>query len=832
MNRRKILVVGYYHRNNLGDDVFEHVLTNYFQSKWPTAIYSFVSVDDLFEIPLDTSAVIFGGGDLINDYFFDKVKEFLKNKTCPWYAISIGIPYPKLVERGYLDYFDYVIYRNASDDLQIKNSKWFPDISFLLKPNNTIKFTHNYNQRGTKKIGVFLSRTIYNRNDESTYYQIVNNLSIFLSNIVNRMSKSLFTSKINEKFKYELYLLPFCTDGTKLQDDRLINQDVFNRINHRGNVHLIDDEIQMSEIRPIFNSFYMTICTRFHAHMFSLMAEVPILSIYSTRKVEGLLNEIGADEYSYRMKTNDRGYPISIDNNILEDKFNKILTNYDSYKNKLAILNEKYSKEIKNFVNTLDNLLFYLPQMFDLEKVTERIGNKIIKMTESESNTFCYEDNHLIYNISSVDLNILINTDGAIKKYFDSEINTMKEYIVDLISYELTGNRKSIYHYGLSQQVFTDDYNLRESCKWILKHYVPDSYLDNTSEIKNRKINIANNDSFSGYHRSGWNFVVNNLKELHNPEGVIFDSYLDKTFGWEYDFLSATGVLPYNKPWIGVFHHTSNETYSENNLTEVFKKENFINSLVNCKGLIVFSNNNKIFLESKLNVPILLLTHPTETVCDNLKFNYKSFKLNPAKKVIQIGAWLRDSYAIYDLTVPDDFSKFALKGKDMGNYFVSNDNIDCITNAIKTVGFSKEEKASHHVIKNTQINKYIVGLNNLIIDNHQSVTVLQSINNDQYDDLLKNNIIFIKLVDASAVNTILECIVRNTPILVNRLPATEEYLGKDYPLFFDTISDVTDLLTNKSIKKAYKYLKKMDKTKFTIEFFLNSLINSKLYQKL
>ena len=96
MNQRKILVIGYYHRKNLGDDVFEHVLTNYFETRWKSnqsknPNYSFCSIDDLKEIPNDTSAVIFGGGDLVNDYFFNKIDRFIKNKTCPWYAISIGL---------------------------------------------------------------------------------------------------------------------------------------------------------------------------------------------------------------------------------------------------------------------------------------------------------------------------------------------------------------------------------------------------------------------------------------------------------------------------------------------------------------------------------------------------------------------------------------------------------------------------------------------------------------------------------------------------------------------------------------------------------------------
>ena len=57
-----------------------------------------------------------------------------------------------------------------------------------------------------------------------------------------------------------------------------------------------------------------------------------------------------------------------------------------------------------------------------------------------------------------------------------------------------------------------------------------------------------------------------------------------------------------------------------------------------------------------------------------------------------------------------------------------------------------------------------------------------------YDLLLMQNIVFINLIDASAVNTILECIVRNTPIIVNKIDGIIDYLGEDYPLYYNELS--------------------------------------------
>lgn len=51
------------------------------------------------------------------------------------------------------------------------------------------------------------------------------------------------------------------------------------------------------------------------------------------------------------------------------------------------------------------------------------------------------------------------------------------------------------------------------------------------------------------------------------------------------------------------------------------------------------------------------------------------------------------------------------------------------------------------------------------------------LSNEAYDRLLTENIGFVALHDASANNTVIECIARATPLLVNPLPAVVEYLG-------------------------------------------------------
>jgi len=128
------------------------------------------------------------------------------------------------------------------------------------------------------------------------------------------------------------------------------------------------------------------------------------------------------------------------------------------------------------------------------------------------------------------------------------------------------------------------------------------------------------------------------------------------------------------------------------------------------------------------------------------------------------------------------------------------------------------------------MNKYINGLLELIRKNHDSVECLEMTPHEKFDMLLTENVVFLNLIDVSAANTVIECIVRNTPICINRLPALEEYLGQDYPMFYDTLEEAYNKLSNKKLIKAtHKYLKCLKKEKFTINYFLQKLVNSDFY---
>ena len=881
----KFMILGYYNRCNLGDDIFSYVLKRYFEVFWPRAEIIIKNTDDVNKIADDVTAVICGGGDLINSYFMSRILKLTENLSCPIYALGVGIPYPQMIDRGYLDGFDYIIHRNHTDAQLLLNKygplrvKFAPDLAFYLPKTPQKKITHYLDQalgltgnrfirfkaemqekmgpnRIAKKIGIFLARPIRRVEDPEAYDHILEVLADFVADLASKKKhfwKPWYceTLDLNE---YQIFLIPCGTkEGSNKEDDRLINADLLAKIHQRGefnNIYQVDQAIPHDEIIALFKSLWLTISTRFHPHVFSILAGTPVLSVYCSRKVENLMTETGLIDYTVKMPVDPETlHPIDLDKDKLSSAFDRIVKHYKCYQVQLQVVNRSLEDYIPDLIKTLNNLLAYKIKHFMPERVSVFTSYKMGKLDLVANNLIqCMypgiEDLtklEYVTNLVNGDKRIVDLIPGSIKSFSKED----KIFLSEVIIFTLTRGRCSRYNWGLIEQLFMPEYDLRQSVEYILieeaklnEKYLP-AQLENDLPLCFRKFNMQylHQHSLEGYHRSGWNYVMKMLAKFHRPDGIIFDSYLDRTFGWDKDFYQKLGILPFKQSWTGVIHHTPNSEYSQNNLKSVFEDQVFIDSLNYCKGLIVLSKFLKQWIERKLDqigiarVPIIVVYHPTESVSTTFKMDY--FMNNTNKKVIQIGAWLRDSYAIYRLPTSVNYQKCALRGKNMGNHFPKPNYLNKIVNSLLEIGCDKDDAC--HQLCRTEIvcNKYIVGLIDMIEDNHQSVEIIEMVNNEEFDQLLSENVVFINLVDASAVNTVIECIMRNTPILVNRLPAVEEYLGRCYPLYYDTYVEALDLLDDFSkIYRAHKYLTRMNKCKFSLDNFYQTIIKSPIFMKL
>lgn len=366
-------------------------------------------------------------------------------------------------------------------------------------------------------------------------------------------------------------------------------------------------------------------------------------------------------------------------------------------------------------------------------------------------------------------------------------------------------------------------------------------------------ITYKNQDDLSEVHRSGFKYIYDNLLPLDQSKGILLDLYADKTFNWT----NTEIKLPYTKPFIAIVHHTFDTEFSENNAYNMIRSKHFKDSISNCRGIIVLSKYlqeqmKHEFNKMNISVPVFTLIHPTETCVP--KFDYDRFVNNENKKLIHIGAWLRNVYFFYNLSLgkyplsyknifsfnikKESLQKVALKGIDMDNYFYS----DSFVNILKNISpkLSKQIVRANCSDDNSDFlvyNKWYYQFQSFVNHMKNSVMVLDRLDNSDYDNVLTENIVFINLIDASACNTLIECVVRHTPIIINKHPAVVEVLGNSYPLYynkeepngisynyFQMNKEIDDLLNAKGlILKAHTYLKKLDKTPFTMDCFIDNL---------
>jgi polysaccharide pyruvyl transferase WcaK-like protein len=525
----------------------------------------------------------------------------------------------------------------------------------------------------------------------------------------------------------EIILFSMCTNNLETEDDRILNKQLINLLtpNEQKMVSLSDNVIL-----GIKNLDY-AICYRYHAHILCIINKIPFLSISQTPKVLNLLkdNTLNILKYcniDYLLKNRQQ----------ISDLFANIYTNC----NKLAQVYKKY-----DYLNiNKKNRAFY-------------------------------------FNLST---------------YFNSyyEILTINKIEAYKILFKLTGNIDSKYLWGLNNKNWGEN-----DIKWILleemkqnNKYVYKKIAENLDfNFLERGIDFyyMDQNDMSGVHRSGWQYVVDNLETRFgsfNKYSIQCDLYLDRTFHWNFDRCRELNIIPYKNQWIGFIHHTCNTSFSPNNVVNMFKNMVFLTSLENCRGLYVFSNYLRLqvleILNSlEINIPVHNLIHPTKFVSYYNEWHIDKYLNNIDKRLIQIGGWLRNLDIINK--VECDIKKTILIGKKM-DYVYNN--------------FKPDE----------------------------NIEIIRELDNFEYDILLTKNIVIINLVDCSAVNTLLECIVRNTPILVNPLPAIIEYLGKGYPLYYENSEQVKNMLNIDLIKKAYKYLKDMDKSCLHVDYFLKSFENT------
>lgn len=304
----------------------------------------------------------------------------------------------------------------------------------------------------------------------------------------------------------------------------------------------------------------------------------------------------------------------------------------------------------------------------------------------------------------------------------------------------------------------------------------------------------------TGIHRHGWNRVLQELinKYHHDEASVGVDDFLEFSF-FSHDS-KIRSVFPYDFKWVGFVHHPCNVSFPfdvKYGTPALFAQKDFQDSLANCVGLFTLSErlreDCKVLLDKTQykHIKINSLKYPTDL--SQKQFSYKAFEKE--KKVVCLGWWLRKFESLFKLQT--SMPKFFCLGSSewaKGQYNL------CMK-------LYKEKRDSLYKIKLPE----------------PDATIMPTLSNDNYDNMLASSVVFLDLIDTSANTSIIECIASSTPVLVNPLPAVIEYLGPKYPFYYDSIEEASQKINNKElIIETHEYLLAMDKSNFKYSTFISN----------
>lgn len=317
------------------------------------------------------------------------------------------------------------------------------------------------------------------------------------------------------------------------------------------------------------------------------------------------------------------------------------------------------------------------------------------------------------------------------------------------------------------------------------------------------KLSLSRHLTFP-FHRSGWAYALDALKPLLKPGGVVLDPFIEATFCWDLEKNEQSGELPYRSDWVAIIHNPPGiplwHEY-ESAPQSIFNLPAWRNSMPKCRGIYVFSETMRSWVRQRLNVPVQAVVHPTEPVSQF--FTMEKFLANPARRIVQIGAWLRRLHSISQLKV------VTLKKTLLSPRPTPDPHLESLL---------RREAANDPAARNAD---------------WSSVEFLSYQSSGDYDSLLSNNLVFLDLYDTVVNNTIIECIVRRTPVICNRLPSLEEQLGRDYPLFFSDLEEAAAKAEDLPlIEKAHQHLSAIPTQIFSQANFRDSVVQGEIYRSL
>jgi len=259
-----INVLGWYGRNNCGDEAFKDAFEVLFRGEE----LSF-TVEKIEE---EASRLILGGGDVVKPYYLDVIPN-----DKPIELIGVGLGYESEIELLASKKVTRAFFRNK-EDVKLAQEKGInavlcPDLAFLLPKPDGLTTPVPRSRPEKKKLAVLLSDNV---NPTLEFKRE----SYYAEYFKSEMAESL--DYLNEW--YEIYFLPLSHELYSF--DCKMHMDVANRMRKPIQQNIYTVPKTPRETIEFIAQMDLVVTAKFHGIIFSVLAGVPYVSVGLTRKTE------------------------------------------------------------------------------------------------------------------------------------------------------------------------------------------------------------------------------------------------------------------------------------------------------------------------------------------------------------------------------------------------------------------------------------------------------------------------------------------------------------------------------------------------------------------
>ena len=865
---KSICALGLYERNHLGYEVYKSMFSIIFGS---TYNIDYFYIYDIKYLPKTYDAVVCCGGNIISYTFINKIKDIIDLSGIPVYALCVGLDTGSLTDiESYdiLSFFDHVFTRTKVDYQKVmsllgsKNVSYLPELLVYKCMTGISGGGSGMGQKQYKtnrvNIGLCLSQTVFSN---SKYTYILDNVVILLTRLYEEY-------KMSGDKQIAIHFISFNNQSTRIEDcDLFLYQRIISRlpcemlpmINMHVNVYNSHKMIE------IMNNMHINICMRYFSVMFSILANTRFIALSYNGCIANLVKELQSygviDQDFYidcckeqidmdnliNYKCSSSGNVYADASNNLAEKLYDILTFY--------IDNHKFTcYDIISDGLTLDNGLEEIQNVFGTHKLRYMLFHqRTPSLTEAKTNIIRYLSRH----DPMIDYNTLSDVGPLRVKGLDC-LSTAR-----IISYAITDTLDHPCLWGLAEHITLDDFQLSEAVDMIFMYHnkiqrsssisprskkTREEYYDRPHKMIRRR--FVHVDPFINYgsttlHRKYNDYFITLLLNYNSnwfggrKSGIIVDTYVERTFNWEQNTLAVTGYIPYSTPWIGFVHHIYDSCGNEYSCKQLIRNGYFLSSLNTCKALIVpthlLASQLCIKLQSMgFDIPVHVLYHPTrfdvKTKSIKDKFTWKAFLQNKERKVVQIGSWLHRTCSICDVPISPqttNIKKAILKEESL-------DKVHSLPNEfLKHLGSQISSSYNLNFVDVGQLTKRVFAspfkctrisrcTSDMLRKNDSSIEFIKLVDETTYNNVLANNIVFLEYMDNSDLCIVIDCIVRNTILIVNKTGVIEEFLGCKYPGYYTSLKHAGQILSNfDKLKEIHDYMNDLDKKRFDARTFLD-----------